>query len=143
MTLIVARVVDGRALLVGDSKVTYGTDDRRLVGPTVPDRRIVPTPLDWQLKVIAISPHLAVAYSSSELSYALTAIRDAANHLRSNDAQSLASLLSTETRDGSHEFMVADRTSLRFVRSGDVHVATAGAIGDQAAGEFQGSCRLS
>jgi hypothetical protein len=132
MTLIVGRVIEGRARVIGDWKITYGPEDRR-PGAKMPepqaDRRFVPSPLDGQLKVIAINPQLAVAYSADVFDYALRAIRKAAAQPLL-DASMLADLLALDTRDGATEFLVADLSSIRTVRRGAVAFGN-GAIGDE------------
>jgi hypothetical protein len=133
MTLIVGRVIEGRTRVVGDWKITYGPDDRRRGEQARDDqahRTFVPSLLDGQLKVIAINPELAVAYSADVFDYALRAIRRAIIRASPLDAATLAALLSPATLDRSSEFLVADLSTIRIVGSGRVAVGS-GAIGDQ------------
>jgi hypothetical protein len=126
VTLIVARVLDGGVRIVADSQLSYGEETR------------FQTPFRGTLKVLALSPRTAVAYSSSHADFAVRAVHDAVRvtheSLQTVDARKLATALREHTATDDHEFLVASATTIHVIRSNTVLMDQPAAwIGDHAA----------
>jgi hypothetical protein len=107
MTLVVARVVEGTVRILSDWKVTWAEERWR-------------TPFTGALKAIAVSPDLAVAYSTNHLDAMLPVLRTAVHRSSNSGALTLAEALRPHTDDDVHEFLVAARSTMHVVRAGRI-----------------------
>jgi hypothetical protein len=107
MTLIVARTIDGSVRILSDWKVTH--EDPRRSGP-----------LHGAPKALALSSHLAVAYSGTNYYYALEQIRRSARKSSGMVAEDVAQALARISSDGQHDFIVASCSQIHLVREGTI-----------------------
>lgn len=140
MTLVVGRLVDGFVRIVADSQISSAISVSPMLDLDAATLDCFETrfrtPFEGALKILAVSPDAAIAYSSRNIDHALNAIRVAFESLGRPlsvvSAGELAKQLVSSTANGDHEFIVASRSKFHILKAGRVEADQDVAwIGDQ------------